>query len=235
MLRRRVLNVALLNIRQLLGQSVTAKAPRIRTRNKDEGFTMIHRLTKKLIVVLNRAFTVTEISRRNKALESLTLKYLAKLGDSLHILARISNKYVSGHLGLVNAALDLLSLNRYLGRIFLKQNEISLLVSPLNKVVKLKQILGLQRLYKKAYNALYLGIVLLNVYSSYMLCQLLYVVGDRDLVKASRKIIGQILFKLCRAFAHLLAAYVFLVDRIVKISAEIANCLPLYLVKFLVQ
>ena len=68
-----------------------------------------------------------------------------------------------------------------------------------------------------------------------MLCQLLYVVGDRDLVKASRKIIGQILFKLRRAFAHLLAAYVFLVDRIVKISAEIANYLPLYLVKFLVQ
>ena len=151
---------------------------------------MIHRLTKKLIVVLNRAFTVTEISRRNKALESLTLKYLAKLGDSLHILARISNKNVSGHLGLVNTVFNLLRLKRYLGRILFKQNKVSLLVSPLNEVVKLKQILGLQRLYKKTDNTLYLGIVLLNVYPSYVLCQLLYVVGDRDLVKASRKIIG---------------------------------------------
>ena len=61
------------------------------------------------------------------------------------------------------------------------------------------------------------------------------VVSNGNLVKASGKICRQILFQLSRALAHLFAAYVFLVHRIVKIAAKIADYLPLYLVKRLFQ
>ena len=150
---------------------------------------MIHRFGKSLVVVLNRALSVTQVSCGDEALHSLSFKHLNKLEHLVHILAGICHEDLSWELGLINAKIYLLCLNRDLSRVFLISCKISVFECTFNKVIKLKQIIRLERTDKELNYSLNIINVSINVDPADRARQLLYVVACRNLVKVRLKIV----------------------------------------------